>query len=55
METMGFENEFFRRPEINFQVAIAALVILVIAGALAGFFPAMRAAKVKPIEALNDE
>jgi len=30
-------------------------LVLVIAGALAGFFPAMKALKVKPVEALRDE
>jgi len=30
-------------------------VVLVFAGAIAGFFPAMQAAKVKPVEALKDE
>jgi putative ABC transport system permease protein len=29
--------------------------VLIFAGALAGFFPAYRAAHIKPIEALRDE
>jgi len=29
--------------------------LLVIAGTLAGFFPAWRAARINPIEALRDE
>jgi putative ABC transport system permease protein len=36
-------------------VAITATLLLVIAGTIAGYIPAKRAAKIKPIEALRDE
>jgi len=49
------EADFFTRPEVDFNVAISTLVILVMAGALAGFFPAYRAAKIKPIVALRGD
>lgn len=55
MGAMGADIDFFTRPEVDFQVAVSALVILVLAGALAGLFPALRAARIKPIEALNEE
>jgi len=42
-------------PSVNFNVALSTVIILVLAGALAGFFPAWRAAKIRPIEALRDE
>mgnify|MGYP001053271627 CR=1 FL=1 len=42
-------------PTVNFNVALSTVFILVIAGAIAGFFPAWRAAKIKPIVALRDE
>ncbi len=48
-------SEFFRNPEADFSIAISATILLIIAGAVAGFFPAMRAAGVKPVEALRDE
>ena len=48
-------SDFFRNPEADFGVAVSATILLVIAGAVAGFFPAMNAAKVKPVEALRDE
>lgn len=46
---------FFSHPEINFDVAIGATLILIFAGALAGFVPARKAASVKPVVALRDE
>ena len=48
-------SSFFRSPEVDLQVAIYATILLVLAGALAGFFPARRAARIRPIEALRDE
>ncbi len=53
VEAGGGEVGFFSQPEVDMGVAVAATVILVIAGALAGLFPALRAANVKPIEALR--
>ncbi|MFO8147940.1 MAG: ABC transporter permease [Bacteroidota bacterium] len=49
------ETEYITNPSINFSVAISTVFILIIAGAIAGFFPAWRAARIKPIEALRDE
>ena len=48
-------SDFFRNPEIDMRIAIMATILLVITGTLAGFFPAWRAARVHPIEALRDE
>jgi putative ABC transport system permease protein len=46
---------FFRRPEVSFQMAVAALVVLVVSGIIAGLIPAKRAVSIKPIDALRDE
>ncbi len=46
---------FFRNPTVDFQTAIYTTILLIITGALAGFVPARRAARVQPIEALRDE
>ncbi|MBP6730737.1 MAG: ABC transporter permease [Chitinophagales bacterium] len=48
-------SDFFRNPEVDFRVAISATVVLIFAGLLAGFFPAMRAASINPVVALKDE
>lgn len=49
------KTDFMRQPEVNLNVALSTVAILVIAGALAGFIPAWKAARIKPIEALRDE
>lgn len=48
-------SDFFRNPEVDLNVSLTATCILIVAGALAGLFPAMRAAKIQPIVALRDE
>jgi putative ABC transport system permease protein len=51
----GGDEVFFRRPEVSFKMAVAALTVLVFAGIFAGMIPARRAIKIKPIDALRDE
>jgi putative ABC transport system permease protein len=48
-------TNFFKNPEANFSIAISATILLIIAGSLAGLVPAMKAAKVRPVDALRDE
>ena len=57
LEMVGplIETDYIKNPSVDFQVAFTTVIILVIAGAVAGFFPAYRAASIKPIEALRDE
>lgn len=43
----------FLDPTIDMGIAFSALVTLILAGLLAGFFPARRAVRIKPITALN--
>ncbi|RMH38695.1 MAG: ABC transporter permease [Deltaproteobacteria bacterium] len=45
----------FRHPDVDVGVAAAATAILVVAGVLAGIFPAWRAARIRPVVALRDE
>jgi len=49
------DSDFIKFPQVDFYTAITTVTILVVAGALAGFIPARRAANIKPIEALRDE
>ncbi|MEL6670814.1 MAG: ABC transporter permease [Bacteroidota bacterium] len=51
MEEMGI----FHHPEVDLGIAIQAMTFLVLAGTIAGWVPARRAASIKPIEALRDE
>lgn len=57
LEILGpnLEIDYIVNPSVNFNIAITTVFILIIAGAIAGFFPAWRAATIKPIEALKDE
>ncbi|TXK31558.1 ABC transporter permease [Pontibacter qinzhouensis] len=52
IESAGEEMPFFAAPEVDLGVVLAATLILVVSGALAGLVPALKAARVKPIEAL---
>ena len=51
----GTEANSFKNPNIDFNMAITALVILVISGAVAGLIPARKAVCIKPIVALRYE
>jgi len=48
-------SDFFKNPEVDFGMAVSATVLLIVAGGIAGFIPARRAAAVRPVEALRDE
>lgn len=49
------ESDFIKYPQVDFNTALTTVFVLVFAGALAGFIPAYRAAKIRPIVALRDE
>lgn len=51
----GGDEIFFRRPEVSFKMAVAALSVLVVSGIVAGLIPARRAVSIKPIDAIRDE
>ncbi|MDR6966474.1 putative ABC transport system permease protein [Flavobacterium arsenatis] len=49
------ESDFFSHPEVDFNIALTTVILLTVAGGFAGFIPAYKAAKIKPIVALRDE
>lgn len=49
------DDYFITNPFINIGTAIFATILLIICGTIAGYIPARRAAKIKPIVALRDE
>ncbi|HSH19044.1 MAG TPA: ABC transporter permease [Draconibacterium sp.] len=55
MEKGNPDDIFLRNPEVSFEMAVAALTVLVISGIFAGLIPAKRAVSIKPIDALRDE
>jgi len=55
IEKSGGEQPMFTHPEVDFNLAIMALGILILAGILAGIIPAKRAVGIKPIDAIRDE
>lgn len=57
LSSMGekLKDFFITNPYIDMPMAIIATIILIIFGAIAGYVPARRAARIKPIVALRDE
>jgi len=51
----SLEKYFILNPSVETYVVVGATIVLVIAGTIAGYIPAKRAARIKPIVALNDE
>jgi putative ABC transport system permease protein len=49
------EDYYITDPYVDLNTAIFATFLLIIFGAFAGYIPAKRAAKIKPIEALTDK
>ena len=49
------ENNPLADASVDISIAVKVTIVLIIAGALAGLMPALKATKVKPVEALRDE
>lgn len=48
------DHPFFQNPRLSLNICLSALGILVLAGVVAGLIPGVRAARIKPIEALKE-
>ena len=44
-----------KHVEIDINVAVLALVVLILSGVIAGAFPAMKASVIQPIDAIRNE
>ena len=55
IETGLFTTTVFVNPTVGMGTCIGVTVVLVIAGTIAGLMPAVKAAKIRPIEALRAE
>lgn len=53
VDTGLFKATMFLNPTVGLDVCIQATMVMIIAGTIAGMIPARKAAKVRPIEALN--
>lgn len=53
MDVGMFQTKVFLNPTVDLSTCINATLVIIIAGALAGFFPARKAVKIKPIDALR--
>lgn len=49
------DGEMFKNPEVDFKLAVVALIVILISGLLAGLIPSKRAVSIKPIEAIRTE
>ena len=50
-----FQASLFVNPTVGLSTCIQATIVIIVAGTLAGLLPALKAARVRPIEALKGE
>jgi putative ABC transport system permease protein len=55
IDTGLFQTTMFVNPTVGLDVCLEATAVMVLAGTLAGLVPALKAARVRPIEALRAE
>jgi putative ABC transport system permease protein len=49
------QSQVLKNPEVDIQVAITALIVLIVSGVVAGLIPARKAVSMKPVDALRYE
>lgn len=55
LEMFGEKIQVFVDPTVGLDVAFGVTFVLIVAGTIAGLSPALKAAKIRPIEALRNE
>ncbi|MDE7024989.1 MAG: ABC transporter permease [Paramuribaculum sp.] len=55
IDSLFGNTDFLKNPTVDLYMALEVTLVLIVAGAFAGLFPAIKATKVKPVEALRDE
>ncbi|MEH6551514.1 MAG: ABC transporter permease [Pseudomonadales bacterium] len=55
LDVWNIELAIFERPEVDFDIAVTALLLLVSIGSVAGLVPALKAARITPVEAMRSE
>ncbi|MEM9887971.1 MAG: ABC transporter permease [Bacteroidota bacterium] len=55
MNLLAQDSEFFAAPEVELSVGLGAIFVLVFFSVIVGLIPAMKAARMNPVDALRDE
>ncbi|MCC8146786.1 MAG: ABC transporter permease [Bacteroidales bacterium] len=57
LSSPGMEGlaQAFKNPTIDVNIAVGAMLVLIFSGLIAGYFPALRAVKISPVEAMRAE
>lgn len=55
INSVAGDADFLKHPSVNIQVALVAFLVLLVFGLLAGLLPAMRALRIKAVDALRAE
>ncbi len=55
IKAIGIDSDFFKKPDIDFGLAIFSTLLLIVSGALAGLIPSIRASRIEPVVALRED